>query len=180
MMPLGSQPTICPGCGVHLPDHEGPTHRYVGASAACWALFSSLLNAGEPALAPAPMNALIGDAYPVQHPGTPSKQAIQSVAVHLLVLYGVLDQRVQPSNALWVRQRALREIAGTRQDRFEWLVPPRLDGQLTIVDIIQAATPTERSQQAQSYVEQIWQVWSRTHLPAVADWYARFVLPDRL
>jgi hypothetical protein len=57
---------------------------------------------GPRALAPAPTNALLGDAYAAQHPGTPSPQAIQSVAVHLLALYAVLEKGVASEMALWV------------------------------------------------------------------------------
>ena len=28
--------SLCPGCGLVLPLHGGPTHAYVGASPACW------------------------------------------------------------------------------------------------------------------------------------------------
>lgn len=98
----------CYGCGAALPPFDGPTHRYIGASAACWDLFSRLLHGGEPPLAPAPLNALLLDAYAVQHAGTPSPQAIQSVAVHALTLFGVLERGVAPDQALWLRQRILR------------------------------------------------------------------------
>src|SRR5690606_37658695 len=119
-----------------LPAGDGPTHRYIGASPACWAIFSALLNAGEPPLAPGPMNGLIGDAYAAQHPGTPSPQAIQSVAVHLLVLYGVLERGVAPDQALWIRQRALRDQTQSRRARFTWMTPPSFAGSLTVADIV--------------------------------------------
>jgi hypothetical protein len=61
----------CPGCRAPLPPLDGQTHRYIGASPACWTIFAALHNAGEPPLAPAPMNALLDDAYAAQHPGTP-------------------------------------------------------------------------------------------------------------
>jgi hypothetical protein len=40
-----------PGCGALLARIDGPTHRYIGASPACWAIFTRLVNAGEPSLA---------------------------------------------------------------------------------------------------------------------------------
>ena len=51
---------------------------------------------------------LLADAYAAQHPGVPGPQAIQSVAIHLLVLEGVFNRGVAPENAQWVRRRALR------------------------------------------------------------------------
>lgn len=90
----------CPDCGALLPPSSGVGHRYVGASAACWELFAALNNAGEPPLVPSTFNGLLTDAYMVQHPGVPSPQAIQSVAVHLLALYGVLERGVDPGRGV--------------------------------------------------------------------------------
>jgi len=73
----------CPGCGALYPPSDGPTHRYLGASAGCFALFSWYM-VGNPdasgmlaesrippmaaAVPPAEpsLDMLIGDAYGVQ------------------------------------------------------------------------------------------------------------------
>ena len=99
----------CPNCRALLEPFDGPTHRYLGASAACWALYSAL-NVGEPPVTSTPYNALMVDAYAAQHYGEPSPQAIQSVAVHLLALYGVLEQGQSVEQAIWLRTRPLRII----------------------------------------------------------------------
>src|SRR5262245_54728453 len=98
----------CFGCCALVPDDGRLNHRYIGASAGCWALFSwSVANGGTdvnelveqsripdssvslPAHNDAPLiESLWGDAYGVQHHGGNSPQAIQSVAVHLLDLHG--------------------------------------------------------------------------------------------
>lgn len=170
----------CPDCGVELPKLDGPTHDYVGASPACWALFANLVNAGEPALAPAPLNALIFDAYIAQHHGVPSPQAIQSVAVHLLPLYGVFVQNLSTERVLWIRQRALRPQRGSKHGRFHWLTPPDFAGCPTIADIAHAPTPAARSVVAQQYVAQVWARWSQLHLAIIAEWYNKYVIPERL
>ena len=54
--------TLCPGCQAQLAPADGPTHRYIGASPACWALYTTLYNGGEPPLAPAAQSQLLGDA----------------------------------------------------------------------------------------------------------------------
>jgi len=170
----------CPDCRVVLPRFDGPAHRYVGSSPACWALFAALINAGEPPLAPAPLNGLITDAYMAQHPGHPSDQATQSVAVHLLALYGVLVRGVAPENALWIRRRALREGRQPKHSRFRWLAPPSFEGSLNVADIVQAPTPEARAAQARSYVRQVWELWAPQHEPTVAGWYENYVLSERL
>ena len=170
----------CPGCGATLPKVNGPTHRYIGASPACWAIYTALSNAGEPPIAPTPARALIVDAYAAQHPGTPSPQAIQSVAVHLLVLYGVLMRGVDPGTALWIRRRALRKRNGRKHDRFPWLTPPSFAGSLTVADIARAPTPPARAELSGSYVEAVWTRWSESHAATVAAWYDEYVVPEKL
>jgi hypothetical protein len=120
------------------------------------------------------------DAYAAQHPGTPSIQASQSVAVHLLTLYGVLVKGVAVEQALWVRQRALRQHGQPRSGRFEWLEPPSFVGQMTVVDIVQAATATTRTEQAGRYVRSVWHTWRQVHLDIISQWYEQFVMADRL
>lgn len=165
----------CPDCRVWLPAVEGTAHRYVGASPSCWAIFSALVNAGEPPLAPHPLGALLLDAYMAQHPGQPSPQAIQSVAVHLLALYGVLEAGVAPEQVLWIRQRAVRGDAPERHTRFAWLTPPDFTGSLTVADIAAARTPQIRTEQAIDYIQSVWKLWAQSHRTAIAGWYERWV-----
>lgn len=166
----------CPGCCAGLPALDGPSHRYIGASPACWAIFANLFNAGEPPLAPGALNGLIGDAYAAQHPGTPSEQAIQSVAVHLLALYGVLKRGVAPGQVLWIRQRTLRQGQISKRGRFQWLSPPSFEGSLTVAAIAQSPTPQTRANLAQDYVIQVWSLWSQKQLETIAAWYDAFVV----
>lgn len=170
----------CPGCGAELAKIDGPVHRYIGASPACWAIYTSLVNGGEPPLTPAASNVLLTDAYAAQHPGVPSDQAIQSVAVHLLALYGVLKRGVAPENALWLRQRPLREKRSSKRGRFAWLAPPSFAGSLTVADIVREPMPAGRTEKARAYVEQVWSLWSEQHLQTIASWYDKFIVPDEL
>ncbi|HLC05281.1 MAG TPA: DUF5946 family protein [Anaerolineales bacterium] len=168
----------CPGCGESLPASTGPTHRYIGASPACWAIFTALTSGGEPPLAPSPMNLLIVDAYAAQHPGKPSTQAIQSVAVHTLVLRGVFEAGVAAQHALWIRRRALRARRGAKHEPYEWLEPPDLTRSITIADVAQGPTPQSRTDLAGDFVRGVWECWSRRHGERLAEWYDLYVLPD--
>ena len=116
----------CPGCGALFPPHDGPTHRYLGASAGCWALFGwSVVSGGTDvtgliAQSRIPDNVVLrsstrrcttldslwGDAYGVQHHGGTSPQAVQSVAVHLLNLHGIINGKTTRPG--WPIERALR------------------------------------------------------------------------
>jgi hypothetical protein len=168
--------SVCPDCGVRLPVVDGPQHRYIGASAACWALFSALNNGGEPSLAPAPWRPLLTDAYAAQHPGSPSPQAIQSVAVHLLTLYGILERGRKMEEVYRLRQRGLPEARAARRARFHWLTPPDLTQTRPLTTITTPATPAARSAQLQPYVEAIWEIWAAAHRDVIATWYEQYIL----
>lgn len=76
----------CPGCGALTPKVDGPTHRYIGSSAGCWATYGALSEKEADDFRYMRHHQLTVDAYCVQHPGTPSPQSIRSVAVHLVGL----------------------------------------------------------------------------------------------
>jgi uncharacterized protein DUF5946 len=54
-------------------------HPYIGAAAACWALFGEL--SARRSEEPASIARLATDTYAVQHPGVPERRAIQSVGL---------------------------------------------------------------------------------------------------
>ncbi len=168
----------CPGCGAVLPEVDGPTHRYIGASPACWALYTALGGGGDPPLALSPWNALLVDGYAAQHPGRPSPQSIQSVAIHLLVLHGVFVAGVAPAQVMWLRRRVLRERLEARRAAFVWLDPPDFAGSLTVADIARPPTPQARAAMVEPYLRGVWERWSAPHAATVAAWYDRYVVPD--
>jgi hypothetical protein len=180
----------CPGCGALFQPHDGPTHRYVGASAGCWALFSWSVVSGAAdvvaglvaqsripdrvVVAPTRTDAfsldpLFGDAYAVQHHGENSPQAIQSVAVHLLDLHAIItDQATQPG---WAIGRALR-----KRGVFHKLAPSPLGRALTYRHLFPGGgvvTPATRTQ----YVVSVYEAWMALHRSTVEQWYERYVVP---
>lgn len=186
----------CPGCGALFPPYDGPTHPYIGASAGCWALFNWELRVGwsahpdesdatglvaksriPPTIArlPAqseasPPESLLGDAYGVQHHGEDSPQAIQSVALHLLDMYGIISGRTTRPG--WTIARAIRT-----RGVFHKLTPPALGGALTIRHLFPGggvATPVTPNQ----YVASVYETWMSLHRSTVEQWYERYVDPD--
>ena len=170
----------CPDCFVQLPklSEDAPRHRYLGGSASCWNLFTSMHNGGEPPIGQGRLNHFFIDAYCVQHHGLPSLQSIQSVAVHGLPLYCQfeLGEALSAERAIWMRQRATFDKHGNKHRRFTWLTPPDQTGCLTISDIAQRPTPEARAEQLQVYIAQVWEVWRADHLDTFARWYEEFVL----
>lgn len=154
----------CPGCGAVLPVADGPRHAYLGASSACWALFHRL--------APPPdrqrTKRLIHDAYAAQHPGVPSRRAVQSVAIHLMDLCLLLEhdgesRRLEPVLGVMPRRRALD---------LHWLEPPMSRGSLTIVDALDANDDEERAVRIEQWAQQAWKAWAPHHA-TVRRWMDR-------
>ena len=182
----------CPGCGVTFAPFVGPTHRYIGANAACWALYTTVLVRGEPApelledshvsrpshaselVAAGDLQVLFADAYAAQHHGVPSRVATQSVDVHLLTLYGVIRRGVAPKHAEWARSRGLRH-----RDRgvYEWLEPPPLGAALSVRHLFPGGGVREPCSIA-AYVVSVLDSWEAIHGDRLQDWYDRYVLAD--
>ena len=69
----------CRGCGALVPDIDGPTHAYLGASPGCWAAWGAFQARSFASPAIAAVQPLAVDVYAVQHPGLAERRAIQSV-----------------------------------------------------------------------------------------------------
>jgi len=66
-----------------VPDNDGPIHRYLGASPGCWAAYGELSEKEASDYRYMRHHQMTVDAYCAQHPGTPSPQAVRSVADQL-------------------------------------------------------------------------------------------------
>ncbi|MEM7117531.1 MAG: DUF5946 family protein [Chloroflexota bacterium] len=167
----------CPDCRALLPKLalDAPTHRYMGGSASCWALFANMNNAGEPPIAPNRLTPLLTDAYAAQHFGKPSPQAINSVAIHLLALNVVFTHGFDPAKAQWVRLRAIQNKATPRHERFHWLTPPDFTDCLTVADIAAEPTAEERGEKTAVYVKQVYTHWAELHHDTLAQWYNTYI-----
>jgi len=150
--------TACIGCGALVPDTDGPTHPYIGASPGCWALFGEVLAKEYGEYQYPGVHRLTVDAYAVQHPGAPSRRSIQSVASHLISLYCVVELGLQAPEA----NRALQRAARSRS-LFIWLTPPVSRGVVTIVDVARAKDLAEHEQWVRLWATCVWQAWSPQH-----------------
>jgi hypothetical protein len=116
------------------------------------------------------LDALFGDAYGVQHHGEDSPQAIQSVALHLLNVHGIVSGKT--TRPRWPIERAIRT-----RGVFHKLAPPALGSALTIRHLFSGGgvvTPVTRSQ----YVVSVYESWMALHRSTVEQWWERYVVPD--
>jgi len=102
-----------------VPDVEGAVHPYMLSVPGCWQLYGEILAKEYAEVGYRPIHRITVDAYAVQHPGKPVRQAIQSVAVHLISLYYVLERGYDFQRAAQAMRRALQN-----KQVFVWLEPP--------------------------------------------------------
>lgn len=147
----------CFACGAMAPDVEGPTHRYMASSPGCWAIYGEVLAREYSNALYAKNHRLTVDAYAVQHPGQPSRQAIRSVCLHLSALCAVHEHWMPPHEATALLQRL-----ADRND-YVWLEPPASLGDLTVADVHAAATPQEHLRRVEEWASSAWSAWSPHH-----------------
>lgn len=149
---------ICPDCQATVPQVvNGAQHAYIGASPGCWDIFSQVMAREYENVAYAVAHRMTVDAYMVQHPGQPSPQSIQSVCVHLMGLYWVLD-------AGWATTKARTGLGlATEIIEFKWLDPPERLGNITIMDIFAAQDAEEHNHQVKRWARCAWEAWQPYH-----------------
>lgn len=141
----------CEGCGLVAPPAQGPSHPYMLSSPGCWSLYGELLGSGAGQLAV--------DTYAAQHPGRPVRQAVQSVAVHLVSLCAVFERGWPPQRA----PRLLSEAVATPPPGgWRWLAPPTPIGALTVFDVL-LAEPSTSSDPIRTWAQDVWMAYGEHH-----------------
>lgn len=148
----------CPGCGALFDPFEGPVHAYMESSAGCWNAFGQVMAreyGNDSAFA---THRLSVDAYAVQHPGGDSRQAIQSVGVHLVRLCMFLERGLTPEAA---NEAMLR--AGRTKARMFKLARPQGLGSVTVADVISAQGDEAHVAMVRQWARAAWEAWSPHH-----------------
>ena len=157
----------CAGCGLVLDRDDGPTHAYIGASPACWSLYQQLTASPLVRAVGSRPRRLVDDTYAVQHPGTPERRSVQSVAVHLMGLCVLLEGDGT--------SRRLLPVLGRRPARrtldLHWLEPPRRNGRLTVRSVLEAGSGDAHAAIVESWAREVWAAW-RPHHETVRGWLA--------
>ena len=141
-----------------LPEVEGPTHRYMESSPACWALYGEVLAREYSDPAYLAIHRLTVDAYAAQHPGRPSPQSFQSVAVHLGRLCLLLERGIDFRRANDAMLALVRN-----ESQFRWLTPPKNPGAMTVADVHRADSASAHVNQVRLWADSVWEAWSPHH-----------------
>lgn len=158
---------VCPGCKASFTPIDGPTHRYIGASPACWQIYTTMLAGGHAIAGGDRYGSLLVDAYAAQHPGADSHQARQSVAVHLVTLWAILRADAEVEKAIDIRVRVVS--VGKRTGGFQRLEPTPASYPLTIAGLV--STEPIDSTSIDLFVGGVLGAWMGHHEAAIRKWY---------
>jgi hypothetical protein len=103
---------------------ESPVHEYMESTPGCWAAYSKVLAVEyENYRVLHDVHRLTADTYAVNHPGRPSRRAMQSVCGHLVALHFYLERGFDGERTRLQLKRFL-EVA----PELTWLAPPDFTG----------------------------------------------------
>jgi hypothetical protein len=136
------------------------------SSPGCWAVYGEVLAREYGDISYASLHRLTVDAYAVQHPGQPSPQSTQSVALHLMSLCLVLERGVEPARATRFLQTAAEP-----KGQFVWLAPPPFRGAITVHDVHGAGNAAEHRNLVRAWADSAWASWSPHH-STIRAWLA--------
>ncbi len=168
MKKLNDKLVCCIGCGAYVPDTEGPTHKYLGASPGCWEIFGDILAKEYNDPAYMKVHRLTVDAYAVQHPGNKSAQTIQSINLHLIALCATLEHGVEYPFIPKIMNKKIKEYKKV----FTWLTPPKFLGNITVVDVAPEKNAKEHEKLVNDWAKSAWNAWSDYH-KLVGDYLQR-------
>jgi Family of unknown function (DUF5946) len=154
----------CPGCGVELPELDGPAPAHLGASPACWALYARLLVREYGDLADGLVHRLTVATYAVQHPDGSRHRSPESTALQLIALCLVLERGASAQGTTTLLASVLEQPPA-----FPWLEPPRPNGTLNVSDVAAARTPAEHARLVVQWARDVWSSWAPHHT-TVGGW----------
>ena len=161
---LAASEVPCIGCHALVPNVDGSTHPYIGASPGCWAIFGEVLAKEYGEYRYPAVHRLTVDAYAAQHPGTLARRSIQSVSIHLISLHLILECNFASPMATEVIRQVLRQ-----RERLVWLDPPPSMGPITVLDVRAARGAAAHERLVWKWARSVWAAWSPHH-PTVRNW----------
>jgi Family of unknown function (DUF5946) len=145
--------TICPGCGLVLPNrYVDPPDRF-NASGECWQLFSDLSCYSVSKQDPEFIHQHVVDTYEAQHAGGGTRNITVTfglIGLHLALERGCTGKQVQ--------QAHLR-IAKIRKNWPRLEAPLELAG-ITVLDVVNATDGAEKDAMIGRWMTAVWASWA--------------------
>lgn len=162
--PQTDQP--CPGCGGLFAPMDGPTHRYMRSSPGCWHGFGQIIAAEFANDTLMGVHTLSVDCLAVQHPGDGSRQAIQSVGMHLARLVITHDQANQ-NRGLGKTRHAMQVFARHKASLPLLKAPARFT--ITVADIVPFVGAPSHADKIHQWANATLEDW-REHHNTIREW----------
>jgi hypothetical protein len=151
--------SCCEGCGLLLPDIQGPTHEYMLSSPACWKMYGEVLAREYSDQKYFEIHRLTLDAYAVQHPGNQDRRAIQWVNIHLASLYLIFNENYSCEQAT----RFLGECVKHNKNKFEYLERPFTLGDITVLDVWKSNNAEQHIFTVKKWARFVFDAWGQYH-----------------
>ncbi|MCX6117083.1 MAG: DUF5946 family protein [Proteobacteria bacterium] len=149
----------CPGCSALVEACDGPTHKYFGESPGCWKAYGQVLAREYEDKNYWQVHRLTVDTYAAQHPYSQDKRNIQSVNLHLMALYAIIELKL-PFDAI---PPMLAAAAKHFKNDFVYLTPPNSLGDLTVLDVLNAKSSQEHCDTVWKWAQSVWVGWKPHH-----------------
>lgn len=126
----------------------------------CWKLATEVFAREYSDPAYMDVHCLTVDAYAAQHHLAHTEpRIIQSLNVHLLRLYLMLEKNMSPKGAGNIMERAIKKY----KYQFKWLKPPASRGSITIIDVHKAKNPQEHAKIVTQWAQDVLHAWKEHH-----------------
>lgn len=158
----GPPEDACPGCRLVLATEDGPTHRYLTASPACWRSFTDLLATFYSAADRLTFRQLVVDAYAAQHPGEGDREQVRSVGIHLMTLCLFLEHGADPALGSGLHRRMVRRPVFHR-------IEPRGRSDLTVRHVPLDGPATAALERSSEWAWAVWGLYADDH-ETVRSW----------
>jgi len=124
----------------------------------CWDTFGDVVGREFSGWWIGEVHRLVVDSYAVQHPGDGSRQAVQSVGLHLVALHLTLEGSVPHQSVT----RALQVGTGGAVT-FHALRAPSDPGWRTVLDVVPATSLAEHEALARAWAASVWEAYAPHH-----------------
>jgi hypothetical protein len=151
-MDSGRAMTLCPGCGLCLPDHHWDPPNRFNASGECWQRFSDLSCSTVTRQDAEFIHQHAVDAYAAQHSGGTTRNI--TVAFGLIGLYLALEKGYTGRQV----QLAHMHIARI-QKNWPHMEPPVKPAGITVMDVPGAGTDAEKDAMIRRWMVAVWASW---------------------
>jgi hypothetical protein len=148
--------TVCPGCGLELPDKNLDPAEHFNATGECLNTYFELTCWTLVRQDPGFIHQHAVDAYAAQHSG--ERMRLITTVFALIGLYLAVEKGFTGRQV----QLAHMKIAKRRRD-WPRLEPPEYRGELTVMDVLRAEPDTEKEMMLMRWAASVWQSWEDRH-----------------